>query len=258
MSVQASVYCTINDKISVKFNDFVSAMKKKEIYKNVSFTVLTDEHGSKLTLSSVYLIADGGYLDWECLMSAYPYDSERIKYKFTDWIASVRKDVECFFGILKARFRYFKNPICLHDQKDIDNAFVTACIIHNMILDYDGLNSLWETDVNWKNIDPREDRDVDMPDPPPEVYAPIAHEPHENFRPLFVHDVIPPAQLRDYHEVGGKGDKEYLRGLLACHLSLMYKSGSLRWPKIRRDCVDNRVVNEVPRQIFPGAGDLED
>jgi hypothetical protein len=206
-------------------------------------------------LSSLYVIADGGYLDLECLMSAYPYDSDPIKYKFTDWTASVRKDVECFFGILKARFRYFKNPICLHSQKDIDNAFVTACIIHNMILDYDGLNMLWEADVNWKNVDPREDRDADMVDLPAEIYAPIVNSAHA---PVYVHDIIPAAQQRSYHGAGGKGDKEYLRGLLASHLHLMYKSGSLRWPKTRRDCVDNSVTNEVPRQDFPGAGDLED
>jgi hypothetical protein len=31
--------------------------------------------------------------------------------RFSEWIESVRKDVECAFGILKLRFRYLKNPI---------------------------------------------------------------------------------------------------------------------------------------------------
>ena len=64
--------------------------------------------------------------------------------KFTDWVASVRKDVECFFGILKQRFRYLKNPIGLHKKEDVDNVVKTCVLLHNMILKFDGLDKLWE------------------------------------------------------------------------------------------------------------------
>lgn len=57
---------------------------------------------------------------------------------------SVRKDVECTFGSLKARFRILRNPIEYHDQSCIDNVFFTCCIIHNILLTIDGLDSRWE------------------------------------------------------------------------------------------------------------------
>jgi hypothetical protein len=52
---------------------------------------------------------------------------------------STRKDFEGFFGRLKGRFRFLKLPFLLHDVKDIKNVFFTCCILHNMLLQYDGL-----------------------------------------------------------------------------------------------------------------------
>ena len=62
---------------------------------------------------------------------------------------SVRKDVECVFGILKGRFRCLKLPIYLHDKNVIDNMFFTCCILHNMLLTEDGYDRRWENGVNW-------------------------------------------------------------------------------------------------------------
>jgi hypothetical protein len=42
------------------------------------------------------------------------------------------------FGILKRRFRFFKNFINLRCQKSVDYCFVTCCILHNMLLKADG------------------------------------------------------------------------------------------------------------------------
>lgn len=45
-------------------------------------------------------------------------------------LESVRKDVECFFGILKRRFRTLKLGIIFQDEDDINNMFFTCCILH--------------------------------------------------------------------------------------------------------------------------------
>lgn len=63
-------------------------------------------------------------------------------------LESVRKDVECFFGILKGRFRILKLGILFQDKDDIDNMFFTCCILHNMLHAFDGLDEL-EPAVNW-------------------------------------------------------------------------------------------------------------
>ena len=59
-----------------------------------------------ITLSSGYVIADGGYLHWSVIIDGFDPSPIMTKYKFTEWIGSVRKDVEYFFAILKKRFRF--------------------------------------------------------------------------------------------------------------------------------------------------------
>ena len=50
-------------------------------------------------------------------------------------VESVRKDVECTFGILKKRWRVLKNPMLLQSKVSIDNIVFTCAILHNMLLD---------------------------------------------------------------------------------------------------------------------------
>ena len=64
------------------------------------------------------------------------------------WLESVRKDVECTFGILKGRFRCLKLPIFYHSKKNIDNMFFTCCILHNMLLSNNGFDRRWEDGCN--------------------------------------------------------------------------------------------------------------
>ena len=59
-------------------------------------------------------------------------------------VESVRKDVECTFGILKKRFHILKHDIRLHNKDHVHDVFVACCILHNMLLDYDEWDD-WET-----------------------------------------------------------------------------------------------------------------
>ena len=73
---------------------------------------------------------------------------------------SVHKDAERFFDTLKGRFRILKAP-CLYKKPEcIDNVFLTCCVLHNMLLDFDGIELL-EAGVDWKGADGNTD--------PPEV-----------------------------------------------------------------------------------------
>ena len=154
--VQDPVYATINDKISVKYNDVIEMLMNRDRMMPITFKILTgDGEDDYILLSCCYVISDGGYLSIPAIISAFSgCQTERVKYKFSDWIASVRKDVECFFGILKKRFRWFKVPNLMRSHEDVSNVFKTACILHNLILEYDGLDKLWLDDLNWSNLDP--------------------------------------------------------------------------------------------------------
>ena len=63
-------------------------------------------------------------------------------------IESVRKDIECVFGILKKRFLILKHPVRLHSPHCIQRVFVTCSVLHNILIDYDGYDK-W----NVENVD---------------------------------------------------------------------------------------------------------
>ena len=93
---------TINDKISVRYSQFMQLVRSRKIAENVKYKIRTGRgENDFIELTAVYVVADGGYLDWPEIMSGYGLSSDPAKYRFTDWVASVRKDVECLFGILK-------------------------------------------------------------------------------------------------------------------------------------------------------------
>ena len=46
----------------------------------------------------------------------------------------MRKDVECTFGSMKARFRILRGRISLSFVADVNNVFVSCCILQNMLL----------------------------------------------------------------------------------------------------------------------------
>jgi hypothetical protein len=112
---------------------------------------------------------------------------------------SVRKDVECTFGILKCRFRIISHPVpyvsnhrhlavqtranvrsnCFYQygktwneyREKIDATVWTCCILHNMLLRHDGLEFLWteEGTLSWPFADPDLDHRDDFDGPPIQV-----------------------------------------------------------------------------------------
>lgn len=71
----------------------------------------------------------------------------------------MRKDVEDVFGILKKRFRLLCNAIELHSKDQIDNVFFTSCILHNILLSYDGYDKRWEEAYDWNESNPDDEYD---------------------------------------------------------------------------------------------------
>ena len=68
----------------------------------------------------------------------------RDEIRWSEWLESMRKDVECTFGILKGRWRVLKTGIRLHSTESADNIWCTCCALHNMLLEVDGLDKPWD------------------------------------------------------------------------------------------------------------------
>ena len=84
----------------------------------------------------MYLIWDGGYLCWP--QSICPYSSvtaASAEEYYSPNLESVRKDVECTFGIMKKRWKILNNELLYPNHKVCENYFVTCSCLHNMLVD---------------------------------------------------------------------------------------------------------------------------
>ena len=63
------------------------------------------------------------------------HNSGRLEDYYSSNLESVRKDVECVFGILKARWTCLDKGFKYRDITHCRKIFVTCCVLHNMMLD---------------------------------------------------------------------------------------------------------------------------
>ncbi len=87
---------------------------------------------------------DNGYLSLPTLIPPLKLPTSYAEMRFSKWLESMRKDVECTFGILKGRFRILKTGIPLHGVEVCDCVWKTCCALHNFLLEEDGLDECWD------------------------------------------------------------------------------------------------------------------
>jgi len=126
---------TRNDQEIVKLDPNV--MKIRSTWFSRIFWSYYTETGAIRQEKGVYLICDNGYLRWPELICPYgagePVHTEA--GFFSSNIESVRKDVECTFGIIKKRWRILNNGFYYRDIVTCEKIFVTCCCLHNFLLD---------------------------------------------------------------------------------------------------------------------------
>lgn len=146
----------MNDKSVVRYDKFYVKIKNGEIGDDVEFsfyyteTVTVTGKIKFQQYSSVWMIVDNGYLSES--VSVLPTKSTRFidELVWSKWLESVRKDVECTFGILKGRFEVLQTPPRYHSIERMDNVWMTCCSLNNRILDYDEENKLLNVeDKEW-------------------------------------------------------------------------------------------------------------
>lgn len=134
LSVAPVQFGARNDMHIVRLDPTVQKLRR-EWYQEVEwehFDIDGGVHKSK----GVYLICDGGYLRWRTLICPYQYEHHGTrKGYFSQHLESVRKDVECTFGILKKRWRILDYGIHYRGIERCEKVFITCCILHNMLID---------------------------------------------------------------------------------------------------------------------------
>lgn len=136
-----------NDKTLIWHDRLVSGIKENKILQDHTFELLErDKDGvvSSQKYRGPWVLTDNGYLSWSCTMAPikqpYTYDQKR----WSEWVESMRKDVECLFGILKGRWRILKTGVRLHGADATDKVWLTCCAFHNWLLEVDGLDKTWQ------------------------------------------------------------------------------------------------------------------
>ena len=89
---------------------------------------------------------DNGYLNWGVTVAPMKVSETRAQLRFSKWLESMRKDVECTFGILKGRWRILKAGVRVQGTSKADMIWKTCCALHNWLLEVDGLNEDWHSD----------------------------------------------------------------------------------------------------------------
>ena len=99
------------------------------------------------TYKGSWLIVDNGYLKWPTTVPPYKITANEKERRWSHWLESLRKDVECTFGILKGRWRILKTGIRLGGVEVVDKVWKTCCALHNWLLEIDGLDGDWEGSI---------------------------------------------------------------------------------------------------------------
>ena len=104
------------------------------IFKDIEFPLNVSD-GSTYLCEGACCITDNGYHNWACLIPPHKHPTTRDDVLWSEWVESVRKDVECFFGKMKARWQFLKVANRCHSPEIIEKAFECCCIINNILLD---------------------------------------------------------------------------------------------------------------------------
>ena len=91
----------------------------------------------------MWFIVDNRYLSWSCTVPPTDNGTTYEIIRFSEWIESMRKDVECTFGIMMGRFAILRYGLKFQDIITYDQMWLICCALHNLLLEYDGLDNNW-------------------------------------------------------------------------------------------------------------------
>lgn len=135
-----------NDQTMVTYDRFITGLHEGKELSDIQFQLFEyNDDGDVVSkdYSGGYVIVDNGYHDWSVTVPPFSRTNDVREIRWSRWVESMRKDVECTFGILKGRWRILKCGVRVHGVDKVDLIWLTCCALHNWLLDIDGLNNEW-------------------------------------------------------------------------------------------------------------------
>jgi hypothetical protein len=139
-----------NDKTLILFDDFATGLKDGSLLGDYEFFLYErDVNGDiqKFLYHGIWLLVDNGYLDWSVTIPPYKYCTRLSEIRWSQWLESMRKDVECTFGILKKRWTILSKGVQARKLECADQVWKTCCALHNMLLEIDGFDEMWQGSI---------------------------------------------------------------------------------------------------------------
>lgn len=140
------------------------------------------------------------------------------------------------FWYSEAALRFLRNGVVYHSEHTVEAAMKTACILHNLLIIWDGRDiASWEDEVMWDHLDPDlqehdnagavaedDDRDRSI-----RRNGTPVNDIHER---TFLPDVLNMHDLPEGPSFG-KYDHHNLQHCLQQHFTWAYQWGEVQWPK---------------------------
>jgi hypothetical protein len=104
-----------NDKTIARYDSFITDVGQNKMFTNLTYNTKTKQ--DVVERKGAYLICDGGYHHWNHLMCGLKLTSTNEARIWSVQMESVRKDIECCYGILKVRFKILAYPIQFLSRK---------------------------------------------------------------------------------------------------------------------------------------------
>ena len=137
ISTTTSVFGSWNDKTIAKKDQFLRSLRENKIGSQIKWTTFNADGQETERIGFLHAICDGGYPPYGNLLCAKIGTTDSDVREWNSRIGQIRKDVECCFGSIKRRFRIFKNGWKLRSIELLDDAWLTCCALHNLLLDFD-------------------------------------------------------------------------------------------------------------------------
>jgi len=142
-----------NDKTMCNVDPFLRELQMGKLAQVEFFTI--DDNGQRQCCQGAWLMCDGGMIKRACFIDPMHERTSIDEVLWSEWAESTRKDVECFFGGLKMRWRILLDRVEYHSLHIIDAIFKCCCILQNLLLSWNGqdVESMMSADY-WERHDP--------------------------------------------------------------------------------------------------------
>ena len=138
-----------SDKNTVERDTFVEEVRTSGLYNSFDWQCF-QANGMVRTIKGLWILCDQGYLSWRATICAFcSAVAGPMAVRWNRLVSATRKDIECTFGIMKKRFRILRLPLLFRPITKIGTIFRCCAILHNMLLDYDGLADIGQEESHW-------------------------------------------------------------------------------------------------------------